>query len=138
MLGSSLSANAKAENEAWINANLNELQPGSAIQVAHFWVYHRTKEEAANDKEPFTFVWDYAPHRGCPIKFVKAQTASYGVPARDRYANINHYIESCNGGIFTTDGKYMEETGHPEARNLLVPKVQSNAKNEYFIYRGRA
>jgi hypothetical protein len=138
ILVSSLSVNAKAENEAWIIANLNDLEPGSAMQTASFWIYHRTKEEAGNDKEQFTFFWDFAPHRGCPIKFVKAQTVSYGVPARDRYANMNHYMEGCDGAIFTTDGIYMQETGNPKERNLIVPKVKSNKKNEYLIYLGRA
>ena len=137
MFGSTWSVSAKSENDAWVSVNVIDISPGSAMEATPFWVYRRTEEETKNGEEPFSFVWGYAPHRGCPIKFVKAGSASYGMENRDRYVNINHYIEGCDGAIFTTSGEYMQGTGHPEEKNLLVPKVKPHAKGEYLVYRGR-
>jgi hypothetical protein len=136
MFGSTWSVSAKSENDAWVSVNVIEISPGSAMEATPYWVYRRTEGETKNGEEPYSFVWGYAPYRGCPIKFVKAGTASYGIPIRDRYANINHYIEGCDGAIFTTSGEYMQGTGNPKEVNLRIPKVKPNSRSEYLVYRG--
>ena len=113
-----LRPSASAENDRWIVVDVNAMKSGEAKFVEEgFYVYRLASEDRDIQASDFLVLKSNSPPRGCALEFVPPGTRSYSWDRRKEFRSIPHFTESCDGGIWSIEGKYLG-AGHPDASDL--------------------